>query len=71
MRIGRCSRCDAKEVPVNICTLRTAILGEYCEHCFHLIDHDEPHRNLCSASSRGNHNDPGFDNAIRAYEEDR
>jgi len=70
MRYARCDWCG-KITNVNKQTQSGVVTGEYCEECFDQIDHDEPKRHQWSSDSGPNHNDPGFDNVIRAYEEDR
>lgn len=70
MRTGRCSRCGKTRM-VNLCTKGEAAVGEFCGDCFEAVDHDEAPRNETGSSSGPNHNDPGFDNVIRAWEEDR
>lgn len=70
MRQARCWMCK-KMAMVNKCTERGADIGEYCADCFDSVAHDEPMRNKNYSSAGPNHNDPGFDNVIRALEEDR
>lgn len=70
MRKGRCKRCG-NLAWVNTITLGGDFVGEFCGDCFDLVNHDEPGRNPTSRSSGNSHNDPGFDNVIRALEEDR
>lgn len=70
MRNGKCSRCKLVRM-VNDCTIDEAHLGEFCAECFEVIEHDEPRRNRTNSGSGLEHNDPGFDDVIRALEEDR
>lgn len=70
MRIAFCTRCR-REAWVNTMTRRDERIGEYCGDCWEAVDHDPPDRNLWGVDSGPNHNDPGFDNVVRAYEEDR
>jgi hypothetical protein len=71
MRIAPCTMCQ-RTVWVNACTLAGRAIGEYCADCFHAVPHDTPRRPVrTGASSGADHNDPGFDNVIRALEEDR
>lgn len=71
MRKGRCNRCQ-KAAWVNRCTRDGKPLGEFCGDCFEVVQHDEPDRPEPTAGHSGNyHNDPGFDNVVRAAEEDR
>lgn len=65
-----CSRCHRKGL-TSECTRKGMSMGRFCANCFDLIDHDEPPRSAWSTDSGRNHNDPGFDNVIRAIEEDR
>ena len=46
-------------------------VGEICADCFEIVPHDTPARNRTSTSSGPNHTDPGFDNVVRALEEDQ
>ena len=70
MRFGQCDRCGRAKM-INFCTMRGVSIGEYCADCFDSVDHDAPGRVRTGVDSGRSHNDPGFDNAIRAYEEDR
>jgi hypothetical protein len=56
---------------INHCTNDGRNIGELCAYCFDRVDHDEPPKRKAGSSSGSNHNDPGFDNVIRAMEEDR
>lgn len=69
MRIAACKKCNERTW-VNYCTLGGRAMGEYCADCFDVVGHDTPDRAVRFASSSGpNHNDPGFDNAVRAMED--
>jgi hypothetical protein len=70
MRQRQCDGCGQMKL-VNACTLCDAFLGEFCADCFERIDHDKPGGKRAYSGSGPNHNDPGFDNVIRALEEDR
>jgi hypothetical protein len=70
MRLAACNRCR-REAWVNHATLGPFSHGELCAECFEAVPHDAPRRNRTQLSSGPNHNDPGFDNVIRAMEEDR
>lgn len=70
MRQGTCSGCKRYRW-INIATSCGQVIGEYCEDCFEDLEHDPVSRNRTNSGSGRNHNDPGFDNVIRALEEDR
>lgn len=69
MREGSCTRCH-KKAWINTVTTKADGIGEWCADCFDEAGPLRP-RPHTAGNSGGNHNDPGFDNAIRAYEEDR
>jgi hypothetical protein len=77
MRQAVCTNCG-KPAWVNICRVGSREM-EVCAECFDLLglltDHSGNHGRSQQATSPGssglNHNDPGFDNVIRANEEDR
>ncbi len=71
MRLAKCSICQRVKM-VNIVTNRGKHAGERCGDCFDAEPRDEAVRPAPVYLSSGpNHNDPGFDNVIRAVEEDR
>ncbi len=70
MKEGHCDGCGRPRW-VNQITLGGAIKGEFCEDCFDREPHDEPRRNRTTKGSGRNHNNPVFDDVIRALEEDR
>jgi hypothetical protein len=70
MREGRCDRCK-RYAWINGATDLGAFIGEYCAACFEVVPHDPPETHPHQTDSGPNHNDPGFDNLIRALEEDR
>ena len=70
MRRAICDKCKKLKM-VNLATRREKSLGEFCGDCWDSIKKDEPPRNRSAGCSGGNHNNPGFDNVIRALEEDR
>ena len=70
MKRARCAKCQTLTW-VNVCTRNGTYIGDFCADCFDLVQHDEPKRTPTGGNSGLNHNDPGFDNVIRALEEDR
>lgn len=70
MRQGICKRCR-REAWVNLATRDDQPLGEFCADCFEHIHHDAPGRSPLGGYSGPFYNDPGWDNVIRALEEDR
>lgn len=72
MRQGQCKRCR-RQAWVNLATRNEKPLGEFCADCFEVIHHDAAERSQLGGSSGPFHddNDPGWDNVIRALEEDR
>lgn len=71
MRRGVCAGCNRSGIWVNAATLRGERIGEYCADCFERIRYDSERPARRSTTSGPNHNDPGFDNVVRALEEDR
>jgi hypothetical protein len=81
MRKAKCTRCfklgwvNDVTIPVAIPVARMEqpIREEWCSECFESAFPWSP-KLACSRTSSGsgkNHNDPGFDNIVRAFEEDR
>ena len=70
MRQAECDRCR-RRAWVNTATMSGVMVGEFCGDCFDRIHHDEPDRHPWCLGSGPNHNDPGFDDVVRALEEDR
>ena len=71
MRIGTCYMCRRSNLFVNVSILDNTINGEYCADCWDSVKHDPVEHNLTATNSGPFNNDPGFDNVIRALEEDR
>lgn len=71
MKKGQCDKCGRMPIWVNSATKDGKYLGLFCADCFDLICHDEPKKNKGGGHSGPGHNDPSFDNVIRAMEEDR
>ena len=72
MRQANCDQCKRYRW-VNSATFEhqgMTVIGEYCAECFDALLIPEA-KNPTGRSSGPNHNDPGFDNVIRALEEDR
>jgi len=77
MRLAYCIRCH-KEAMVNFHRGNPLAddpfewpPGEYCAECFESLPEERSAQPRASTGSGKEHNDPGFDNVIRALEEDR
>ena len=68
MHKGICDGCH-KKTWVNNATLREAHIGWFCAECFEVVEHDINRPPRTSSGSGLNHNDPGFDNAVRVMED--
>lgn len=71
MRLAVCARCGLAGW-VNLVTVRGRCVGEWCAACFEQAPHDSNEAPRTRNPGSGPyHNDPGFDDVIRALEEDR
>lgn len=73
MTEGICDHCKRRQW-VNWATYRkrgVSVAGNFCADCFDALLIPESHGKAGGGDAGPNHNDPGFDNVIRAAEEDR
>lgn len=74
MRIARCTRCgvmawvNVYNVPVLVGGVSP---GEYCAECYDELPILQSHPERTGGRSGPNHNAPGWDDVIRATEEDQ
>jgi len=66
-----CGRVAWVNITVPLLSHITGRYAEFCADCFEVVPHVQPRRNPRQRGSGPDSNDPGFDNVVRALEEDR